>query len=252
MTFYKQGISNVRETARFAKTLRKKAEETPDRDMSEVLTRAEWQIVRRSKNDVRRLPVFGVLALVLGEWMALFAIFLTPVIPEACRIPKQVERKKRKLEERRSKNMMHIMKRMRRLVRKEVPPMKPRPMHLPKDGSMDQTPKNIALARIQAASVHNLTIGELCFFAARHDCYPRIFTWTPFIPPKWLLQRNIRRKFAYTSKDDELIERDGGWAALSKLELERACEERAFDVVDKTEEDMRKSLDYVAVMKTKL
>jgi hypothetical protein len=137
-------------------------------------------------------------------------------------------------------------------MRKEPPPMKPQTIRVPKDGSMDQTPRLVAVARMQAATIHNMTIFELCLFAARMDCYPRIFTWTPFVPPKWLLQRKIRRRFAYTNKDDELIERDGGWAALGMLELQRACEERSFSVLGKKEEELRKSLDHVEIVRRKI
>jgi hypothetical protein len=77
LTFYKQGISHVRQTSKHAKTLRQKAQQPPNtnKDISDVLTRADWQIVRRSKSDTMRLPAFGILVLALGEWLPLVVMW---------------------------------------------------------------------------------------------------------------------------------------------------------------------------------
>jgi hypothetical protein len=87
-----------------------------------------------------------------------------------------------------------------------------------------------------------MTLYELSIVAAQQDCYPGLFDWVPFTPPKFWLQRNVRKKLDYLRTDDRLIERDGGWAALGREEVQRACMDRAIPVFGKREDAMRKDL----------
>jgi hypothetical protein len=48
-----------------------------------------------------RLPAFGLIFLVFGEWTPLLVMYITPLIPEPCRIPKQVMRSLSKTEAKR-------------------------------------------------------------------------------------------------------------------------------------------------------
>lgn len=92
------------------------------------------------------------------------------------------------------------------------------------------------------AKPKDMTLFELVLFSAKHDCHARIWDWLHVTPPKALLQRSVGRTMEYLAKDDALIERDGGFAALGKVEVERACVERGIAVVGRKEEDMRKAL----------
>lgn len=91
LSFYKTGVSNVRQTSKLARSLRAKAT-AQGKDVTEVLTRAEWQIVLRNRQDMLRLPAFGIIFLAFGEWTPLLVMYITPLIPEPCRIPSQVHR----------------------------------------------------------------------------------------------------------------------------------------------------------------
>ncbi|KAL1800228.1 hypothetical protein ACET3X_000570 [Alternaria dauci] len=238
LTFYKTGISHVRQTSKFAKTLRQKAAQTPNKDMSEVLTRAEWQVVRRSRLDTLRLPAFGLLVLLLGEWLPIVVMYITPVIPEACRIPQQVQRTIRKLEDKRQDRLRRVALDAMRLMSRDRPPIGSASsdaisVSLPKSGlSMPVTTKNW----------NEMTLYELSLTAAQLDCYPALFDWLPLTPPKFLLQRNVRKKLEYLRTDNRLIKRDGGWAGLGKEELQRACVDRGLPVLGKREDELRKAL----------
>ncbi|CAA9962076.1 LETM1 domain containing protein [Pyrenophora teres f. maculata] len=240
VTFYKTGISHVRQTYKLAKTLRKKAAQSPNKDITEVLTRAEWQIVRRSKADVLRLPPFGFLVLALGEWLPLIVMYITPLVPEACRIPQQIQRSLRKMEDKRQDRLYRISINATRLMLKDRQPVGSIQGHEP-----SKPPKNDTAGIVVTSSIKNwdeLSLYELSLVAAQQDCYPALFDWVPFTPPKWLLVRNVKKKMDYLSTDQKLIERDGGWAALSKEEIQRACVERGLPVVGKREDELRKAL----------
>ncbi|KAL6171879.1 hypothetical protein ACJQWK_02877 [Exserohilum turcicum] len=233
LTFYKTGISHVRQTAKFAKTLRKKAAQTPNKTMSEVLSRAEWHVVRRSRVDVLRLPGFGLLVLLMGEWLPVVVMYLTPLIPEACRIPQQVERAIRKREDKRQDRLRKISLDTMRLLSKDRP-------SLATESSSTPAVKGQVVSNRKAWQ--DMTLFELCITAAKLDCYPALFDWVPLTPPKWLVQRNVRKKMEYLETDRALIERDGGLAALGIEEIKRACVDRGLPVLGKREGELRKAL----------
>ncbi|CAG5147967.1 uncharacterized protein ALTATR162_LOCUS2125 [Alternaria atra] len=238
LTFYKTGISHVRQTLKLAKTLREKAAQIPNKSTSEVLTRAEWQIVRRSRSDALRLPVFGLLVLLLGEWLPLVVMYITPVIPEACRIPQQVQRSLRKLEDKRQDRLRRIALDAMRLMSRDRPPIGTATSAAPSIS----LPKSGQIMPVTTKKWNEMTLFELSLTAAQLDCYPAIFDWLPLTAPKFLLQRNVRKKLEYLKIDDKLIERDGGWAALGKEELQRACVDRGLPVLGKREDELRKAL----------
>jgi hypothetical protein len=238
LTFYKTGISHVRQTSKLAKTLRQKAAQTPDKDITEVLSRAEWQIVRRSRLDTLRLPAFGFLVLLLGEWLPLVVMYITPVIPEACRIPQQVQRALRKLEDKRQDRLRRVARDAMQLMSRDRPPI----------GSTSSDTPSVTLQKsgqvipVTTKNWKEMTLYELSLTAAQLDCYPALFDWLPLTAPKFLLQRNVRKKLEYLKTDDRLIQRDGGWAALGKEELQRACVDRGLPVLGKKESELRKAL----------
>jgi hypothetical protein len=238
LTFYKTGISHVRQTSKFAKMLRQKAAQTPNKDISEVLTRAEWQIVQRSRLDTLRLPAFGFLVLLLGEWLPLVVMYITPVIPEACRIPQQVQRALRKLEDKRQDRLRRVALDAMRLMSRDRPPIGTASSDTPSIS----LPKSGQVMPVTTKNWNEMTLFELSLTAAQLDCYPTLFDWLPLTPPKFLLQRNVRKKLEYLKTDDKLIERDGGWAGLGKEELQRACVDRGLPVLGKREDELRKAL----------
>ncbi|KAF2738032.1 hypothetical protein EJ04DRAFT_460407 [Polyplosphaeria fusca] len=209
LAFYKTGVKRVWTTRQLSATLRRKP--------SSLLTRSEWQVVLRSRRDMLRLPAFGVVLLLFGEWVPLLVMWLTPVVPEACRIPGQVERVVRGVEGRRRERGRRVGLDGARML---VPPY--RDVRLGELGHLD-----------------------LLMLSARLDGHGRVWDWLFLTPPKWVLRMGLGRKLEYLRKDDELIERDGGkaaWQRMGRIELERACVERGMDVLGKSEVELRKAL----------
>jgi hypothetical protein len=243
LTFYKTGVKNVRQTSKLARSLRAKAGPTGKVDYTAELTRAEWQIVRRSRKDMLRLPAFGLIFLVFGEWTPLLVRWITPIIPEPCRIPSQVERDLVKQENKRKDRQNVRQSQAMRLIRKDPPKPGSRPP-LPSDIGTKQN-QLTALSgsdSLQHMNPKTSTHFELFVLSAQYDLHARPWDWIGVTPPKWLLQRNLAKKVEYLKKDDEMILRDGGWAALEKREVERACVERGIYILGKKEGEMRKAL----------
>lgn len=233
----------MRQTSKLAKQLRQKAAQTKGKDITEVLTRAEWQVVLRSRKDILRLPAFGVLLLLFGEWLPLIVLYITPVIPEACRIPSQVQKQLSKREKMRherlrrvSNSAMTLMARDRRPAGTTAPQITQSadPSH-----GAPALPMSEAIFHFKA---EEMTLFELLLASARYDCHGRAFDLLGLTPPKWWLKRNVGKTLEYLKQDDKLIERDGGWMALGKAEVERACVERGIDVLGKKEAEMRRAL----------
>ena len=229
--FYKQGIRNVRTTSKLAKTLRQKRDKG-GKESGEglgVLTRAEWQVVHRSKRDVMRLPAFGALVLMFGEWLPLLALYITPLIPEPCRIPKQIQRKLRKAEARRKERERRIALDAARLVARDRKP------------GITSTGV-VAPQAVQLEAIPSMDVYSLLSLSTKLDCHSGIWDKLYLTPPKSVLRWAVRRKLEYLKRDDGLIERDGGWLGLSGREVERACVERGVRVLGRKEEELRREM----------
>ena len=218
----------MRSTAALAKKLRAKAQ---GRKAEDVLTRAEWQIVRRSKGDMLRLPAFGLLVLIFGEWLPIIALYLTPVIPEPCRIPTQTRRALEKLEKRRRERERRLGLDAARLLFGSRKP------GVPQDLGAVPAPSSVA-----PQDVGKIDLFGLLTLSTKLDAHSKIWDWLFMTPPKPILRWSLRKKLEYLRKDDALIRRDGGWQGLGKEEGTRACIERGINVLGKSDADLRKDL----------
>ena len=232
ITFYKQGVRNVRTTLKLAKTLREKARRAgvqKEGEMDKVLTRAEWQVVLRSRADKIRLPAFGALLLVFGEWLPLLVIYLTPVVPEPCRIPAQVERSRRKGEQRRTERERRLAIDAARLVAKDRVAGSTNPVNI--------RPQAVNMEILEKADLYTLLNLDI-----RFGIQPKIWDWLFMTPPKAMLKYGLKNRISYLQKDDSAIKRDGGFQALNALEVERASAERGIRVLGRKEAELRKEL----------
>jgi hypothetical protein len=227
----------VRSSSKLAKTLRAKVAASPNaKDATAVLTRAEWQLTRRTRADMLRLPAFALVFLVLGEWTPLIALYLTPVIPEPCRVPAQLERMQRKAEARRAERLRRVGHDAARLVARSG------------EGELgvDIQRFNAQQARkvrdALAAPTPRVSLFELLLLSARFDAHPGLLDRLFITPPRALLVRGLRKKMGYLVTDDEMVARDGGWGGLRREEVVRACFERGVDVKGRSEAELRKVL----------
>jgi hypothetical protein len=229
LAFYKSGVSNVRQTSKLARTLRSQAGAT---DLHAALTRAQWQVVLRSRKDMLRLPAFAAIFLVFGEWTPLLVMYITPLIPEPCRIPSQVSRDLAKTEKTRHERLRRAGTHALRLLAKDKRVA----------GASQDGPQTYNAAALRTANPLHMPLYELVCASARFNCHSRLWDWVVVAPPKFWLMRNVRKRFEYLRQDDEAIVRDGGCQALERREVERACVERGMDVGGRKEEELRRAL----------
>jgi len=237
--FYKAGIKNIFTNRRVAATLRHRlnstqtpqlppspngnhkgleASSTSDSYNRFVLSRAEFQILRRSRHDMIRVPIFGILFIILGEWLPLVAILFTPVLPYTCRIPRQIEGERQVLERRR-----------KRSFRGEI------------DGNIP-TPLTGADKRL-VRTMDELSKGQLMHISRSLGLHIRLWDLSKgFLPPVVMLKPMVGRALAYLHQDDALLLRDGGIHKLTDEEVKIACEERGIDILGRNMADLRQTL----------
>jgi hypothetical protein len=163
-----------------------------------------------------RLPAFGLVFLVCGEWTPLLVMYITPLVPEPVRIPAQVSKTLEKLERRRHERMR---------------------------GTLHDDGNGFSAHSIAGIEPLKSSDKDLRAISARLDCHAGLWDRLGVSPPTFWLKHNVRKKLEYLKRDDELIKRDGGWKNLDKREVQRACTERGMDVLGKKEAELWRGLD---------
>ena len=171
------------------------------------------------KNDVSRIPLFGLVFCVFGEFTPLIVTVLSPVVPKTLWVPRQWQKARLKAQKRRE--------------------------HLVKDGITGGK----GLAQLNEQEVENFDLSDagdvrrLKGLAQWVGAYPRL--WDRVLGgalPVSVVKSRLQKKARELQVDDFAIERDGGVAHLSVEEMKVACDMRGLDVLDKGEEDIRSNL----------
>lgn len=217
MNFYKTGGKNIVHNYKAAKEIANRLAEPPISSsipaavVSNAITRSEFQLLERSKHDIMRLPVFGLVALACGEFTPLIVVLFSNIVPWTCRIPKQILKDRQTLEKRRAISFTNLT----------VPP--------------PETPGTEFLVRQQLIHIS----WSLGLSSSMWDWlggqYPGL--------PTSLLRRRVERRTHYLEIDDELIRKDGGVGEMSEEEVQMACVQRGIDVVGRPDNDMRDDLE---------
>ncbi|KAL8721340.1 MAG: hypothetical protein Q9225_001952 [Loekoesia sp. 1 TL-2023] len=214
LSFYKSGIKAIYQNYKTLRQLRPriprgKSLEQALRDGA--LTRAEYHLVKRTRRDVSRIPLFGLVLAICGEFTPLVVIFLglSGVVPRTCHIPRQIDGARKKLEARRRESFRQGTVTVREIGKLE---------------DVQKLPKPI-LAHV------GRSLGLYSSLWDRIGLAP-----TVLLP--WRIQKAVDR----IDVDDFAIERDGGMKNLSEEELKLAAEERGIDVVGKPIGEIRSVL----------
>ncbi|OCL04869.1 hypothetical protein AOQ84DRAFT_356217 [Glonium stellatum] len=233
----RQASSKLRNVARNPKGVARLSNVTTSTGVVSLppLSRAEWQVMRRSRRDILRLPGFGLLVLLLGEWIPLIALWITPVVPIPCRIPPQVRKELEGLERRRQERIRKL-----RAVHAlpETPPQE-------RSNNTPHTPTQSAARKVSDSAtcdIKHLDALTLQKLSAQLSAHSAIWDLLNLNPPTSLLRWKVGRRLQYLDIDDAMIRRDGGVKALNVEEIRLACIERGFDTLGKTEIELRRSL----------
>lgn len=154
-----------------------------------------------------RLPFFGLMLIVIGEFTVLVVAFVDGVVPYTCRIPSQVYSAYEKAEARR----------------------------------------RIAFSDLEARHPHGVLSPRLNRSAARAHVLRSLnmsstlwdkLSLTTFAPPgSWELRGRLR--MAFLEGDDKNLVEDGGLVGMEADEVRIACSLRGINVLGKSEEEMR-------------
>ncbi|KAI4186695.1 MAG: hypothetical protein L6R41_003311 [Letrouitia leprolyta] len=214
LTFYKSGIKSIYQNYKTSRQLRSrilpgKSLEQALRD--DVLSRAEYHLMKRTRRDALRIPLFGIVLVICGEFTPLVVIFmgLNSAVPRTCHIPRQIDGAREKLEARRKESFRHVT-----LTGNE-------------SGKLED--------------VQKLSKPILVHVGKSLGLYSSLWDKVG-LAPTVILPWRIRNAVDRIEADDFAIKRDGGVKRLSEEEVKLAAEDRGLDVVGKPLGEIRSLL----------
>lgn len=242
--FYKDGIKAVWNNWTAATKLKQRLGNARIEDAvhNGKINRAEFQLLARSRYDNGKLPFFGLLVLIFGEWLPLLVPFIPNAVPGTCRIPKQIRGMQEKAEERR-----------RLSFRQGI--LEPEYTQLPSgllggkeentlEGDTNEWPL-ASNAAYRSRLLKSLHPGQLLHLSSTLSLHSTIWDRIQLPPPTLFLRQRISSRLAYLAQDDILLLRSRGPTQhLSQQELHLACSERGIDVLGKPDKTLRENLTW--------
>ena len=214
LTFYKTGLKNLYANYKLTNSLSERlpSSQSPEEGLHDgVLTRAEWLTIKRNRADLLRLPLFGLVFCICGEFTPLVVLVMSGVVPRSLWIPKQVEKARRQIEERRKE------------VFRNPDPALGLEAEL-KNGKVDEMAKPVILHIGRSLGLYSTLWDRMG------------------IPPTPIVRRRVKKHMAFVDLDDAVIERDGGVEPLDGEEATMAAEVRGIDVMGRNEEELKLAL----------
>ncbi|KAM3070085.1 hypothetical protein ACMFMG_003882 [Clarireedia jacksonii] len=211
--FYKTGVKNIYYNYIAAQPLQEIIDTKHKGSISSAvkagdLSRSDFQLLVRNWHDVKRVPAFALVFIVCGEFTPLVVVAMSNVVPWTCRIPKQIEGDRKKLEERRKISFRNLT----------MPPPE------------------------KEVGVQGLERMQLLHISWSLGLSSSMWDWLggrlPGLPNA-ILRRKVRKRLEYLELDDELIGREGGVAGMEEEEIKMACVERGIDVIGRDLRSLR-------------
>lgn len=189
-----------------------------------LLTRSDFQLLRRSRHDLVRIPLFALVVCVFGEFTPLVVLVLSDVVPRTCKIPRQVAAARERAERRRSVSFRSAA------------------LGAPGAASVSAAARAGAEAgggRSPAEEVAGLGREQVLHVGRSLGLFGRWWDRVGLGPPGGLVRGRVRRWVEYLDLDDLLIRRDGGVEAMEVEEVRFALEERGLDVLGKNDGQLK-------------
>ena len=214
-SFYKTGVKNIYTNFQSSRPLQRSLDTQYRGSLAaaisaNALSRSDFQLLHRNWHDIKRVPMFGLVFLICGEFTPLVVIALSNVVPWTCRIPKQIESDRRKLEERRSISF-----------------------------------RNLTMEPPTRSGTEQLRRQQLIHISWSLGLSSRIWDWLggqyPGLPTG-ILKGKVRRRVQYLEMDDKLIRECGGVREMEEQEVRMACVERGINVQGRSEGGVRTDL----------
>ena len=225
LTFYKTGFKGIISNYKAAQAMpnlgfrpltssRKRVYEAA---LHNRISRADMQLLLRTRADYKTLPFFGLIFLVCGEFTPLLVPFLTSFVPPTLHLPKQIQKERSKIAGRRED------------VRAAGPP---------------EWRKITNIWDIKPIAYEDKYLdGTFQRLAAELNLYP---AWWEYMRPKRLYMMRVRlrlgRRLTELKYDDILMLREGKVQQLLRQEVEMALDRRGIPVEGKSEPVLRSDL----------
>ncbi|KXT04459.1 hypothetical protein AC579_626 [Pseudocercospora musae] len=237
-SFYWVGIKAVWFNHKAAKQLRERIKQEAGKKASRskelgLMTRSEFQLLARNSHDIGKLPFFGLMVALFGEWLPLIVPFIPGAVPGTCRIPKQIEGMRKKAEERRRISFRQG------ISEPDSEQLSLEAAHTTVSAEWPMSRKEYA-----AKTLSQLRDDQLFHLSSTLNLHNRMWDRIQLPPPSFLLRRGLSKHLSYLASDDFLLERYGGAAKLTADEVDIACEERGLDVLGRPEQKLRENLSW--------
>lgn len=214
------------------------------------VTRRELQLLFRDRHDIGKLPFFGALAIVCGEWLPLLVPFMPSVAPLTCRLPEQIESMRKTAQERRKASFRagveepgsEVSERIEREVEEQIG------LHDAEDGekirlsARDRAEIVPVLSATGANPTEGWTKEQLLHVGSSLGLFRKLWDHVGG-PPEFLLHSTIKYRLLYLALDDALLIKTRGVGLLNPEELTIACEERGIDVVGVPQSILKSTLE---------
>jgi hypothetical protein len=208
-TFYKTGVKNIWTNYNLSRPLQDLIDKKYNFSLSsavaaKALSRSEFQLLHRNRHDTKRVPLFGLVFIICGEFTPLVVIALSSVVPWTCRIPKQIDSDRSKLEKRRAISFRNLT---------DTPPAAAGIVQLSRQQLI-----HISWSLGLSSSIWDYLGGQ----------YPGL--------PAFLLRRKVTKAVEYIQMDDSLISASGlNLKTMDMEEVRMALVERGVDVIGKSD-----------------
>lgn len=194
-----------------------------------IMARSEFIMLVRTSRDSRKLPLFGALVLIFGEWLPLLVPFIPNAVPSTCRIPKQVEGMRRRTEQRRRTSFRSGV---------EEPSLK-----LIADRQKKGEPSwSLGYPDSRRKLLDGLRHDQLLHLSTTFNLHSSVWERFRVPPPTFLLRYRLNVHIAFLAYDDWLLTCHRGLDQLHPDELLIACEQRGMDVLGKSQHTLRELL----------
>lgn len=206
------------------------------------VTRSRFQILVRDDQDWRKVPQFGLLVLICGEYLPLLVPFIPGMVPRTCRIPKQIQGMRRTREERKKQSFEDASESLsRQATSMAIAAAETSAGQLSASMSLNKhLPNSIMTAD---CLVDALNSPQILHLSTLLDCHGRWWARLGLSPPQWLVGPRVKRALRYIAIDDCLLQQNRGSVdALTADEVDMACEDRAMDVSGRDTTELRRAL----------
>lgn len=231
LNFYKTGAKNIYANRNTTKALKAKLDPKYRSSIQaaikdRIIDRHDFQLFHRTNFDLKRIPIFGIVFIICGEFTPLVVLAVPAVVPFTCRIPRQITGYRKTMEERRKISFRNLT----------TPLSVEAKIFSAESNGPDNAPARISdsLERMQLIHI-SWSLG------LSSSLWDWLGGQLPGLPTG-ILRRKVKKRVEYLDMDDELMTRAGRVEELSKEEVEIAAVERSIDVLGRNQNGIKADL----------